>query len=75
MTFLAGTHHIDVRAREAGMIVLGALCLVDREMGARQNIEGALGCTFDSIFTLSELQGAGSGTGAGLPLGTSKNTR
>ena len=32
------------RAREAGMIVLGALCLVDREMGARQNIEGALGC-------------------------------
>jgi len=63
------------RAREAGMIVLGALCLVDREMGARQNIEGALGCAFDSIFTLSELQGVGSSTGTGLPLGTSESTR
>jgi orotate phosphoribosyltransferase len=57
------------RVREAGMIVLGALCLVDREMGARQNIEGGLGCAFDSIFTMIEL------TGSGLPLGTSESTR
>src|SRR4029079_1485688 len=57
------------RVREAGMIVLGALCLLDREMGSRQNIEGVLGCAFDSIFTLTEL------TGAGLSLGTSESTR
>lgn len=43
------------RARESGMRVLGAICLVDREMGAPQNIE-ALDCPFDRIFTLSELK-------------------
>ncbi len=43
------------RAREAGMNVLGAICLVDREMGGRQAIEEQLGCPFDRIFTLSEL--------------------
>lgn len=47
------------RAREAGMTVLGALCLVDREMGARDNVENALACPFDRIFTLDEVAGAG----------------
>jgi orotate phosphoribosyltransferase len=42
-------------ARAAGLQILGALCLVDREMGAAQNIE-ALDCPFDRIFTLSELK-------------------
>jgi orotate phosphoribosyltransferase len=42
-------------ARAAGLQTLGAICLVDREMGAAQNIE-ALGCTLDRIFTLSELK-------------------
>ena len=42
-------------ARAAGLQILGAVCLVDREMGAAANIE-ALGCPFDSIFTLSELK-------------------
>jgi len=42
-------------ARAAGLQILGAVCLVDREMGAAQNIE-ALGCPFDRIFTLSELK-------------------
>jgi hypothetical protein len=35
--------------------VLGAICLVDREEGAREAIEGGLGCPFDRIFTLAEL--------------------
>ncbi|HLK48610.1 MAG TPA: orotate phosphoribosyltransferase [Bryobacteraceae bacterium] len=42
-------------ARAAGLQILGALCLVDREMGAAGNIE-ALGCPFDSIFTLTEVK-------------------
>jgi orotate phosphoribosyltransferase len=43
------------RAREAGLEVLGACCLVDREMGAQAAIEGPLECPFDRIFTLAEL--------------------
>ncbi len=42
-------------AREAGLRVLGAICLVDREEGAREAIENELGCPFARIFTLSEL--------------------
>ena len=42
-------------ARAAGLRILGAICLVDREMGAAQNIE-ALECPFDAIFTLTELK-------------------
>jgi orotate phosphoribosyltransferase len=42
-------------AREAGLRVLGAICLVDREEGAREAIEDELGCPFARIFTLSEL--------------------
>ena len=41
-------------SREAGLTVLGAIGLVDREEGARQAIE-ALPCPFDRIFTLAEL--------------------
>src|ERR1700730_10371351 len=47
------------RAREAGMNVLGALCLVDREMGARECIEQRLECPFDRIFTLAQLSHGG----------------
>lgn len=43
------------RAREAGLQILGVICLVDREVGASANIE-ALNCAFDRIFTLSELR-------------------
>jgi orotate phosphoribosyltransferase len=43
------------RSRESGLNVLGAVCLVDREMGAKHSIENSLGCPFDSVFTLSEL--------------------
>ena len=42
-------------AREADLYVLGAICLVDREEGARENIEGAHQCPFDRIFRLAEL--------------------
>jgi len=43
------------RAREGGLRVLGAICLVDREEGAREAIETGLACPFDRIFTISEL--------------------
>ena len=42
-------------AREAGLNVLGAICLVNREQGAREAIEDGLKCPFDRIFDMSEL--------------------
>ncbi len=42
-------------ARAAGLRVLGAICLVDREEGARETIETGLGCPFDRIFRIAEL--------------------
>lgn len=51
--------------REAGMVVAGVLCLVDREQGGRLNIERALaevpadeGIPFLSIFTATEVRKA-----------------
>jgi orotate phosphoribosyltransferase len=44
-----------LRARESGLHVVGALCLVDRKMGAKEYLEGTLKCPFDWIFTLEEL--------------------
>lgn len=44
------------RAREAGMDVLGAVALVDREQGGRENIE-AISCSFDRILTMKDLLG------------------
>lgn len=44
-----------VRAQEAGMRVLGALCLVDREAGAQEMLSARFQCAFDWIFRLSEL--------------------
>lgn len=44
-----------VRAKEAGMRVLGALCMVDREGGAREMLQERFGCPFDWIFRLAEL--------------------
>jgi orotate phosphoribosyltransferase len=46
------------RAREAGMTVLGALCLVDREAGAAERLRRDYGCLLDSLFQLSELRAA-----------------
>jgi orotate phosphoribosyltransferase len=43
------------RSRAAGMTVLGAVCLVDREMGARERIANELRCPFEGIFRLREL--------------------
>ena len=42
------------RAREAGLKVIGAICLVDREQGGGEAIEAA-GCPFERIFTMAEL--------------------
>jgi orotate phosphoribosyltransferase len=42
-------------SREAGLNVLGAICLVDREEGAREAIEEGLKCPFDRIFRIAEL--------------------
>jgi orotate phosphoribosyltransferase len=44
-----------VRAKESGMRVLGAVCLVDREAGAREMLKERFDCDFDWIFRLSEL--------------------
>lgn len=42
-------------SREAGMDVLGAICLVDREQGGREAIERDHDCPFERIFVMSEL--------------------
>ena len=42
------------RSREAGMEVLGAVCLVDREQGARDAMQ-ELGCELAAIYTMKEL--------------------
>ena len=51
--------------RDAGMIVAGVLCLVDREQGGRDNIERALAevpsrkiAPFHSVFTASDVRRA-----------------
>jgi orotate phosphoribosyltransferase len=47
------------KARKAGMQVIGAMCLVDREEGAAAFLASAFGCRLESIFKLSEiLEGA-----------------
>jgi orotate phosphoribosyltransferase len=44
------------QAKAAGMLVLGALCLVDREMGATELLDRRFGCALDSIFKLTDLR-------------------
>ncbi len=43
------------RAQEAGMNVLGAACLVNREQGGPELLAEKFGITLASIFTLAEL--------------------
>ncbi len=43
-----------LRAREAGMEVLGACCMVDREQGARDAM-AELDCGFAALYTMREL--------------------
>jgi len=43
------------RARAGGMVVLGAICLVDREEGASQLLRKDYDCDLVRIFTLEEL--------------------
>jgi orotate phosphoribosyltransferase len=46
-------------AREAGMEVVGVLCLVDREQGGRANIEAAAGSApFVAVFTATDVRKA-----------------
>jgi orotate phosphoribosyltransferase len=42
------------KAQDAGMQVLGAVCLVDRQQGATEMLAGK-GITLDHVFTLAEL--------------------
>ena len=44
------------KAKDAGMDVLGAVCLVDRDMGARERLAQEFGCALEWIFPLSELR-------------------
>lgn len=46
------------KIREAGMQVLGVVCLVDREAGAAERVRRDYGCELEHIFTLSELRAA-----------------
>jgi orotate phosphoribosyltransferase len=41
-------------AQSVGMIVIGAICLVDREMGAVDLLAHEFGCELESIFKLSD---------------------
>jgi orotate phosphoribosyltransferase len=43
-------------AKDAGMQVLGAICLVDREMGASDLLKNDFGCELESVFKLSDLR-------------------
>jgi orotate phosphoribosyltransferase len=46
-------------AREAGMVVAGVLCLVDREQGGRASIEAACnGAPFLAVYTATEIRAA-----------------
>ncbi len=45
------------KVRKAGMNVLGAICLVDREEGATRFLADNFHCSLKSIFKLSELLG------------------
>jgi orotate phosphoribosyltransferase len=44
------------KAKDAGMEVLGAICLVDREAGATELLKSKFGCPLDSVFRLSDFQ-------------------
>ena len=44
------------KARDAGMNVLGAICLVDREQGATEFLAKNYDCKLESIFKLSDLE-------------------
>lgn len=46
------------KIREAGMTVLGAICLVDREAGAAERLRRDYACELEHVFTLSELRAA-----------------
>ncbi len=48
------------RVREAGLVVAGVVCVLDREQGGRQNCIDA-GYSFQSIFTRRQLVQAGQG--------------
>ena len=43
------------KALAAGMQVVGAICLVDRKMGATEFLRDKFGLTLVSIFNLSDL--------------------
>ena len=58
-TVSTGTSIADciVIAKSVGMNVLGALCLVDRQMGAKEKLLAEHTCELHSLFELSELTG------------------
>jgi orotate phosphoribosyltransferase len=43
------------KAKAAGMIVLGAICLVDRDMGAAELLRRECDCELEHIFSLADL--------------------
>jgi orotate phosphoribosyltransferase len=56
-TVSTGTSVADsiIIAKQVGINVLGALCLVDRQMGAKEKLFAERACVLHSIFLLSDL--------------------
>jgi len=57
------------KARKAGMVVLGAVCLVDREQGATEFLEKNYQCRLESVFKLSEIVANDESQAASIPVG------
>jgi orotate phosphoribosyltransferase len=51
----ASTAEAIEQAKVAGMNVLGAICLVDRDAGAQEGLREKCGCELEWIFRLSDL--------------------
>ena len=52
-------------AQSAGMKIIGAICLVDREQGASELLAGKFGIQLESVFKISELRQESEGRARG----------
>jgi orotate phosphoribosyltransferase len=56
-------------AKSVGMKVIGAVCLVDRQMGASDLLKREFGCELESIFKLSDFHAEHESNAATSPVG------
>jgi orotate phosphoribosyltransferase len=59
------------QAQAAGMSIIGAVCLVDREMGAAELLMQKFACKLESIFKLSDLRTPNEPCSTPEPIGAS----